>query len=60
MQQRKTMAMAILQRHEINLLQRISEFEEGRSSDMSGTESYTSIRSALCETTAVRLLLKSS
>jgi K+-sensing histidine kinase KdpD len=53
MQHRKKMAMAILQRHEINLLQRISEFEEGRSSDMSGTESYTSIRSALCETTAV-------
>jgi len=53
MQHRKNMAMAILQRHEIKLLQRISEFEDGRSSDMSGTKSNTSIRSALCETTAV-------
>lgn len=53
MQHRKNMAKAILQRHEIKLLQRISEFEEGRSSDMSGTESDTSIRSALPATTVV-------
>lgn len=53
MQHRKNTAMAILQRHEIKQLQRISEFEEDRSNDMSGTESDTPIRSALCETTAV-------